>query len=224
MELFLQNSNPLANYAPFNTLSQETMESLLTITTFKTYKQKEIILYEEEVKDSLFFLLEGAVKLYKVGRFENEVFLGILESGLLMDFKFEFHTFSSFCNIECIKDSYIACFQAKKLHTLLEQNQEILTLFFKATQHKLELFTEVIQKELIFDGTAKLAYTLFYQLDSFNARKKQENAALLNIQPETLSRILKKLHRDAILSTDAQGKIKILDFQRLQYIFKQETL
>lgn len=200
------------------------MESLLSITTFKAYKQKEIILYEEESRDSLFFLLQGTVKLYKVGRFDNEVFLGFLESGLLMDFKFKVQTFSSFCNIECVKDAYIACFNAQKLHNLLEQNQEILTLFFNATQQKLQLFEEVIQKELIFDSAAKLAYTLFYQLDAFNSRKKQENAALLNIQPETLSRILKKLHRDAILCTDSQGKIKILDPKKLQYIFKQEIL
>ena len=53
--------------------------------------------------------------------------------------------------------------------------------------------------------------------------KKQENAAFLNIQPETLSRILKKLHRDGVIQTNSLGKIEILDSQRLQMIFKQEA-
>ena len=79
---------------------------------------------------------------------------------------------------------------------------------------------EVIGKNGICESTGKLFYSLFTELDAFNGRKKQENAALLNIQPETLSRILNKLHRDSILTTDANGKIKILDSKKLQNIFK----
>ncbi|TLD84022.1 Crp/Fnr family transcriptional regulator [Helicobacter sp. MIT 11-5569] len=222
MELSLQAFSPLDSFAPFDTLSAHSVQELLQITTLKLFKPKEIILYEEDCCNSLYFLLQGSVKLYKVGRFDNEVFLGILNNGLLLDFQIQCDTFTSFCNIECIQDSYIACFDGKKLNLLLKQNAEILELFFKATSNKLQLFAEVIQKELIFDSTAKLAYALFHQLELFNARKKQENAAILNIQPETLSRILKKLHRDAILTTDSQGKIQIKDRKKLQQIFKQE--
>ena len=210
----------LESFTPFNTLPQDSLQSLLQITTTKTFVSKEIILYEGDISQNLYFLLNGSVKLYKVGRFENEVFLGILEQGLLLDFAPNANTFASFCNLERICDSLVACFDGAKLQELLSLDSNILTLFFEATKQKLNLFSEVIQKNLIFDSTAKLAYSLFTELDAFNGRKKQENAALLNIQPETLSRILNKLHRDSILTTDANGKIKILDSKKLQNIFK----
>ncbi|WP_416830303.1 helix-turn-helix domain-containing protein [Helicobacter ganmani] len=42
------------------------------------------------------------------------------------------------------------------------------------------------------------------------------------MQPETLSRTLKKLHRDNILLTNKQGKIEIINPQKLHNIFKQD--
>ncbi|WP_304400086.1 Crp/Fnr family transcriptional regulator, partial [Helicobacter rodentium] len=128
----------------------------------------------------------------------------------------------SFANIECMQDSIVACFDGEKFTKLLESNPRLLTLFFKEAQKKIALFEEVIQKNLIFDSTAKIAYALYFDLDKFNAHKKQDNAIFLNIQPETLSRTLKKLHRDNILITNKQGKIEIINPQKLYNIFKQD--
>ena len=120
----------LESFTPFNTLPQDSLQSLLQITTTKTFVSKEIILYEGDISQNLYFLLNGSVKLYKVGRFENEVFLGILEQGLLLDFAPNANTFASFCNLECICDSLVACFDGAKLQELLSLDSNILTLFF----------------------------------------------------------------------------------------------
>ncbi len=215
----MQTFENLTSFAPFNQLTEADALTLQEIATLKTFQAKEIILYEGDSTDSLYFLLDGAVKLYKVSRFENEIILGILESGLLTDFPLN-DDCMSFATLECTKDSKIACFNTKTLLEITETHPKILALFFQSMQRKFKLFKEVIQRELVFDSTAKVTHTLFYQLELFNMRKKQENAALLNIQPETLSRILKKLHRDMILTTDAQGKIQILDAQKLKKYFK----
>ena len=96
-------------------------------------------------------------------------------------------------------------------------------MFFKEAFKRIKVFENVVLRELIFDSTAKVAYSLYSDLDEFNTHKKQENAAFLNIQPETLSRILKKLHRDNIIKTNQAGKIEILDLHKLQMIFKQDA-
>ena len=70
----------------------------------------------------------------------------------------------------------------------------------------------------VLDGTAKVAHMLAQELGEFNALKKQEIAYILNIQPETLSRILKKLHRDGVITTNSSGQIEILNPQRLNEI------
>lgn len=210
----------LENYSPFDCLDKECLDMLKQILVIKHYSPKEIIFFEEDRLDALYFLLEGSVKLYKVDRFENEIFLGILDSGLLLDF--QSNTFNAFANAECLQDCYVACFEGKKLIELVAQNTHLLRLFFAASQRKIALYEEVILKNLIFDSTAKVAYSLFYELKAFNMRKKQDNALLLNIQPETLSRILKKLHNEEIIAADNEGKIKILNAQKLRNIFKQD--
>lgn len=220
-EFSLQIFETLESFAPFNTLSKGDLADLNQITTFKTFAPKEILLYEQTEVHCLYFLCQGLLKLYKVNRFENEVFLGLLENGLLLDFNLE-GKLISFANIECMQDSIVACFDGEKFTKLLESNPRLLTLFFKEAQKKIALFEEVIQKNLIFDSTAKIAYALYFDLDKFNAHKKQDNAIFLNIQPETLSRTLKKLHRDNILITNKQGKIEIINPQKLYNIFKQD--
>ncbi|MDD6055161.1 MAG: Crp/Fnr family transcriptional regulator [Helicobacter sp.] len=214
----MQISKNLSEFELFKNLDNSSIKKLEEILTYKHFTPKEIILYEEESVNALYILLSGEVKLYKVDRFENEIFLGILDSGILLEFNAD--NFSAFANIECTKECLVACFNGEKLRELLNEEINILRFFFKESHKKIALCKEVIKKNLIFDSTAKVAYSLFYELESFNSHKKQDNAALLNIQPETLSRILKKMHNQSIITTDSKGKIKIIDSQKLQNIFK----
>ncbi|OCR20959.1 cAMP-binding protein [Helicobacter pullorum] len=212
----------LESYHPFCNLNQDSLGDLKAIVHFKYYKKQEIVFYEEDKVYDIYFLLEGAVKAYKVDRFDNEIFFGIFKNGLLNDCK-DKDKMATFVNIECLEDSLIACFESDKLRLLFEKSPQILKLFFEESLKRVGVLEEIVQRELVFDSTAKIAYSLYSDLEEFNMHKKQENAAFLNIQPETLSRILKKLHRDGVIQTNSLGKIEILDSQRLQMIFKQEA-
>ncbi len=212
----------LESYHPFCNLNQDSLRDLKAIVHFKNYKKQEIVFYEEDKVSDIYFLLEGAVKAYKVDRFDNEIFFGIFKNGLLNDCK-DKDKMATFVNIECLEDSLIACFESDNLRLLFEKSPQILKLFFEESLKRVGVLEEIVQRELVFDSTAKIAYSLYSDLEEFNMHKKQENAAFLNIQPETLSRILKKLHRDGVIQTNSLGKIEILDSQRLQMIFKQEA-
>lgn len=211
----------LAEFEPFCHLDRESQNALSKIAIFKTFSKQEIIFYEEDETPEICFLLKGEVKIYKVSRFDSEVFLGISTRGLLNDCSGG-ERLVSFVNVECLEDSLVVCFEAQKLRTIFDSYPKILKMFFEEGLERIKILEGVIQRELIFDSTAKVAYSLHYDLEEFNTHKKQENAAFLNIQPETLSRILKKLHRDGVIQTNQAGKIEILDAQKLQMIFKQD--
>ena len=70
---------------------------------------------------------------------------------------------------------------------------------------------------MVLDAMGKVAFMLAHDLDKFNRLKKQEIAALLNIQPETLSRLLGKLVRKEIIKTD--GDVVILDRDALKSLY-----
>lgn len=77
----------------------------------------------------------------------------------------------------------------------------------------------LVNRELVFDATAKVAYMLVSDLKMFNNLKRQDVSFMLHIQPETLSRVLKKLSRDNIIEIENQQVI-IKDEIALNSIFK----
>ena len=77
----------------------------------------------------------------------------------------------------------------------------------------------IISRDVVFDGTAKVAHMLVNDLKNFNAFKKHETAYMLHIQPETLSRILKKLTRNGIIEIE-KNCVKILNLDELRDIYE----
>ncbi len=77
----------------------------------------------------------------------------------------------------------------------------------------------ILNRELVFDATAKVAFMINQDLEMFNKLKRQEVSFMLHIQPETLSRVLKKLSRNQIIEID-NSDVSIKDKNALEYSFK----
>lgn len=77
----------------------------------------------------------------------------------------------------------------------------------------------IINRELVFDATAKVAFMLHNDLEMFNHLKRQEVSFLLHIQPETLSRVLKRLTRNKVIDI-VSGEVIILNHDELTAIFR----
>ena len=72
---------------------------------------------------------------------------------------------------------------------------------------------------IVFDATAKVAFMLTQDLEMFNKLKRQEVSFMLHIQPETLSRVLKKLLRNGTINIE-NGEVTITNKEDLISIFK----
>ncbi|RXI46731.1 transcriptional regulator, partial [Malaciobacter mytili] len=59
----------------FNELSQEQVKKLSEISRINSYPQNSILYYESDINNSLMFLVSGLIKIYKVDKFGNEIFL-----------------------------------------------------------------------------------------------------------------------------------------------------
>jgi len=77
----------------------------------------------------------------------------------------------------------------------------------------------ILNRELVFDATAKVAHMIYSDLDIFNGVKKTQIAFMLHIQPETLSRVLKRFMRDNLIQV-VNKKYIILNEDELASIFK----
>jgi CRP/FNR family transcriptional regulator len=71
---------------------------------------------------------------------------------------------------------------------------------------------------LVFDATAKVAHMLSNNLEIFNKQKRSDISFMLHIQPETLSRVLKRMVRNELIIVD-KGKVEVINIDALNAVF-----
>lgn len=215
----MQNRDLLKSFSLFGSLSDDIFDRLYTISTFKTLPQSSILFYENDKVDNIYFLTSGLLKVYKVDRFEHEIFLYHIMPGSVVSELTDFSeaAIRCFSNIEASQESVVLVVDKQKLLALCGEAPEVYRFLLAAFSEKSRLMQCLINRELVYDGTAKVAYTLLYEKELFGKMKKQEIAYMLNMQPETLSRILKKFVRKGVIELSANS-VTILDRSSLEEV------
>ncbi|GHV09255.1 transcriptional regulator FNR [Campylobacterota bacterium] len=203
-------------------LAKPIQQILLQHTRIKRAQKGEILYYENDEIEKIYFLISGSIKSYKVTRFDKEVFLFIQKaSGLITTFAIEEEENRYFSNVECMIDSVVGVMDLVVMRDLSVKHEPLEIFIAKQLASQTRLLTAVIRRDLVFDSTAKVAYMIERELNEFNVFKKWEIAYMLNIQPETLSRILTKFTRDGMIDTDSNGSVVVLDHKSLIKIYEQ---
>jgi len=205
----------------FNTLNDEQIEIIASLSNVSKYPNKSILYYESDVNKNLIFLVEGLIKIYKIDKFDNEIFLyHIYENSMISELSsIKDHDIYCFSNAEFMEDSIILSVNFEKFQEFF-LSKNILTMELMETlldkTHQLQC---IVNRELVFDATAKVAFMINQDLQMFNKLKRQEVSFMLHIQPETLSRVLKRLTRDEIIKVE-NNAIVINNKEKLITIFK----
>jgi CRP/FNR family transcriptional regulator len=197
--------------------------SLLSSTAkFKSYNASDILMYEEDDVNRVYFLVEGEVKLYKVDRFDNEVFLYTLsEQTLLTDIgSLECNTISCFSNIEFLVPSRVVSFDLKIFKEVVKTDFSLLINLVNLLADQKQRVDCMVSMGMVYDVTAKVAKMLYDHLDLYNRLKKQEISYRLNIQPATLSRVLAKFIRKGLIMEE-DHKTVVLQREELTRYFNE---
>ncbi len=205
----------------FRNLNDEQIKLIASISNVSKYPNKSILYYESEINKNLLFLVEGLIKIYKVDKFDNEIFLYHIHKNSMISELSAMNNSDIYCfsNAEFTEDSTILSVDFEKFQELfLSKNiltTELLEILLKKT-HQLQC---IVNRELVFDATAKVAFMLNQDLEMFNKLKRQEVSFMLHIQPETLSRVLKRLARNGTITIE-NGEIIIINNEELISNFK----
>lgn len=205
----------------FENLSDEQIDVLSNFSFISKYEKDSILFYETDLKTNLLFLVSGLIKIYKYDKFDNEIFLYHIYSNSLISELSNINTNEIFCfsNASFIEDSVVLSIDFLKLQEHFLNNNLLLKELMNSLLKKTNQLQSLVNRELVFDATAKVAYMLVSDLNMFNNLKRQDVSFMLHIQPETLSRVLKKLSRDNIIEIENQQVI-IKDEIALNSIFK----
>ena len=205
----------------FENLSDEQIDVLSNFSFISKYEKDSILFYETDLKTNLLFLVSGLIKIYKYDKFDNEIFLYHIYSNSLISELSNINTNEIFCfsNASFIEDSVVLSIDFLKLQEYFLNNNLLVKELMNSLLKKTNQLQSLVNRELVFDATAKVAYMLVSDLKMFNNLKRQDVSFMLHIQPETLSRVLKKLSRDNIIEIENQQVI-IKDEIALNSIFK----
>ena len=205
----------------FENLSDNQIDILSNFSFISKYEKDSILFYETDLKTNLLFLVSGLIKIYKYDKFDNEIFLYHIYSNSLISELSNINTNEIYCfsNASFIEDSVVLSIDFLKLQEHFLNNNLLVKELMNSLLKKTNQLQSLVNRELVFDATAKVAYMLVSDLKMFNKLKRQDVSFMLHIQPETLSRVLKKLSRDNIIEIENQQVI-IKDEIALNSIFK----
>ncbi|ABB44574.1 putative transcriptional regulator, Crp/Fnr family [Sulfurimonas denitrificans DSM 1251] len=206
----------------FSSLNDEELELIASFSIATTYDKEYIVHYEKTQSTSLLFLLEGVAKAYKIDKHNNEIFLHyIYAPSLISDVSsYKKETLISFSNVSLIEDSKILNIDYKKFKEHFLAKGHLCQEFANEVILKSQQLQSLINREFIFTSVAKVATMLHDDLDMFNSLKRSEISLILNIQPETLSRVLNRLKRDNIIDSK-HTKITILNKEALLGVYEE---
>lgn len=205
----------------FNNLSDDELSTIASFSSISKYSSKSILFYESEVSQNLLFLVNGLLKIYKFDKFGNEIFLYHVYKNSMISELSSLNSNDIYCfsNAEFIDESTILSVNFEKLSEHFLSKNILTKELIENLLNKTQQLQCIINRELVFDATAKVAFMLNQDLEMFNKLKRQEVSFMLHIQPETLSRVLKKLSRQEIINIE-NGDIVINNQKALNSIFK----
>jgi len=206
----------------FSALGDVHLKEMNNAIHLKQYSKDSIVFYEGDESEYLHILLKGDVKLYKTSPKGSQIQINRFSApSLIAEFAcFEKEVFPATC--EFVSDGTIGLLHFDKLYSYLHQPDFSLELI-KSLTSKVMLLSSLVHKETILSSEAKVADLMIKKPAIFNRLKNNEIASILNLTPETFSRILTKFKKEEIISVD-NHLIKVLNLDALYIIVETNTM
>ena len=114
----------------------------------------------------------------------------------------------------CMKESTFILIKRDSFLKILETNANISFQVIKSLSKKIQIFNRLLDKNLIFDVTTKVASYIYENPELFKTKKKKAIATELQMTPETFSRILRKLKDLKLIDND----LNILNKEKIEML------
>jgi len=206
----------------FSGLAETQLEELQAHLIVRHYAKDSIVFYEDDKSEYLHLLIEGSVRLYKTSPVGKEVHLHGMDAPVAIALfpALEKIAFPASCAF--LSDGTVGLLPLEKFHQCLTDLDFSLAII-RTMSERMKLLENLLHKETVFSSEAKIADLITNNAKIFQHMKNSEIASVLNITPETLSRILTKLKKREII-TIKKHVVTVLDKNALQGIIDTNTI
>ncbi len=202
----------------FSQLSQNDLEELAKISSVETYKKNGILFYEGDPSEKIHILVDGIVKAYKTDMKENEIVLHYFYPNSLIAEMANFHHIPFPATAEFEVGGCAIKIDYNQFEEKFIKNPAVSFGIIKSLSQKVKFLENVITEQLTLNSMSRVAKFLYENGEEYQGVKRYKIATILNITPETLSRIFKKL-KELELVKDNGKSYQILDKEGLRGLF-----
>lgn len=199
----------------FQDLSDETLSQIEEFTTLVKLSKDNILFYEGDESKYLYLLGSGIIKLYKTASNDKEIVMKYFHSNELIAEVANFEeipypaTAQAFSPCEVLKIDFV------KLKDIIFQDPKLSFMIQTSLIKKIRNLEKLVSLHVVLDSKERIAKYLCEHTEDFFNTKNIMVAEILNISPETLSRMLRVFKDDGLIDS----KAKTVDKERLKLFF-----
>ncbi len=196
-------------------LTNEEKDYLASISYVKKYSKGEIVFYEHETLQYLYFLSSGCLMASQCDDENKKIVLHVHHAKTFVGVAFVILNEPSKITLECLTSVTILKINSIKFQEYFFKKTKILYFFLQFISHRLyNNYSAFVLHEKFLSAIGKTASFIKNEPTLFCTLSLGEISLILNIQQPTLSNILKILKEEKIIAK-INGKIEILNFQKL---------
>lgn len=199
----------------FKDLCDETLTQIEEFTTLLKLSKDNIIFYEGDESKYLYILTKGIVKLYKTASNDKEIVMKYFHSNELIAEVANFDEIPYPATAQCFTESEVLRIDFPKLKEIIYQDPELSFMIQKSLIKKIRNLEKLVSLHVVLDSKERIAKYLCEHTDDFFNTKNIMVAEILNISPETLSRMLRVFKNDGLIDS----KAKTVNKEKLEIFF-----
>lgn len=199
----------------FKDLSDETLSQIEDFTTLLKLSKDNILFYEGDESKYLYILTKGIVKLYKTASNDKEIIMKYFHSNEVIAEVANFEEIPYPATAQCFSESEVLRVDFIKLKEIIYQDPKLSFIIQTSLIKKIRNLEKLVSLHVVLDSKERIAKYICEHTEDFFNTKNIMVAEILNISPETLSRMLRVFKNDGLID----AKLKTVDREKLELFF-----
>ncbi|MFW2501554.1 Crp/Fnr family transcriptional regulator [Clostridium diolis] len=211
----------------FENLNRDELVEIVNKINHKEFNKGDVIFTEGNIANTLYFINEGKIKLYKYTKDGKEQILHILSEGdffgeleLIKPSKYRF-------NSKAIEDAKICTLTKEEMRDIMMKNPEIGIKVLETVGERLSKVENLVQNLATNDVDSRMAYLIIELMEKYGENvegnisvklpiSREDMASYIGVTRETISRKLKKLEDENLIKIIGTKTIIIIDEEGLK--------
>ena len=199
----------------FKNLCDDTLNRIAKFTSPVKLLKDNILFYEGDESKYLYLLTNGIVTLYKTASNDKEIVMKYFHPNELIAEVANFDNIPYPATAQAFTDSEVLKIDFEKLKEVIYSDPELSFVIQASLIKKIRNLEKLVFLHVVLDSKERIAkYLCEYTEDFFNT-KNIIVAEILNISPETLSRMLRVFKNEGLIDS----KAKTVDKKRLELLY-----